>query len=63
MKAVVSRVDRARVTVAGDTVGEIGEAVVSALRGRGARVETGRFGADMSVESVAEGPFTVLVEV
>jgi D-aminoacyl-tRNA deacylase len=38
-------------------------AVVSALRERGARVETGRFGALMSVESVNDGPFTVIVEV
>ena len=39
------------------------DAVVAALRGRGARVETGRFGALMAVESVNDGPFTVLVEV
>lgn len=39
------------------------DAVVAALRGRGARVETGRFGATMSVESVNDGPFTVLVEI
>ena len=36
--------------------------VVEALRERGARVETGRFGAMMAVESVNDGPFTVLVE-
>lgn len=39
------------------------DAVVAELRGRGARVETGRFGAMMAVESVNDGPFTVLVEV
>jgi D-tyrosyl-tRNA(Tyr) deacylase len=39
------------------------DAVVADLRGRGARVETGRFGAMMSVESVNDGPFTVIVEV
>jgi D-aminoacyl-tRNA deacylase len=39
------------------------DAVVTELRGRGARVETGVFGADMAVESVNDGPFTVLVEV
>ncbi|MGW5054441.1 D-aminoacyl-tRNA deacylase [Actinokineospora sp. NPDC004072] len=39
------------------------DAVVAALRARGARVETGVFGAMMSVESVNDGPFTVLVEV
>jgi D-aminoacyl-tRNA deacylase len=39
------------------------DAVVAALRERGATVATGRFGAMMSVESVNDGPFTVLVEV
>ncbi|SFN02052.1 D-tyrosyl-tRNA(Tyr) deacylase [Pseudonocardia ammonioxydans] len=39
------------------------EAVVAALRARGATVETGEFGAAMAVESVNDGPFTVLVEV
>lgn len=38
-------------------------AVVDELRGRGARVSTGRFGAMMAVRSVNDGPFTVLVEV
>ncbi|WP_436495890.1 D-aminoacyl-tRNA deacylase [Actinokineospora sp. HUAS TT18] len=38
------------------------EAVVADLRARGAKVETGRFGAMMAVESVNDGPFTVLVE-
>ncbi|EIE99639.1 D-aminoacyl-tRNA deacylase [Saccharomonospora glauca] len=37
--------------------------VVRRLRERGARVATGRFGAMMSVHSVNDGPFTVLVEV
>ncbi|MEJ8277935.1 D-aminoacyl-tRNA deacylase [Pseudonocardia spirodelae] len=39
------------------------DAVVAALRGRGATVETGEFGESMAVESVNDGPFTVLVEV
>jgi D-tyrosyl-tRNA(Tyr) deacylase len=39
------------------------EAVVAALRERGARVSTGVFGARMAVESVNDGPFTVIVEV
>lgn len=38
------------------------DAVVAALRARGAHVETGRFGADMAVASVNDGPFTVIVE-
>ena len=39
------------------------DAVVANLRGRGATVATGRFGAMMSVASVNDGPFTVLVDV
>ena len=39
------------------------ERVVTELRQRGARVSTGTFGAMMSVHSVNDGPFTVLVEV
>ncbi|MEU2869552.1 D-aminoacyl-tRNA deacylase [Streptomyces olivoreticuli] len=39
------------------------DAVVSQLRALGARVETGRFGADMKVSLTNNGPFTVLVEV
>jgi D-tyrosyl-tRNA(Tyr) deacylase len=39
------------------------DATVDALRERGAEVATGVFGADMAVESVNDGPFTVLVEV
>jgi D-aminoacyl-tRNA deacylase len=38
------------------------EAVVAALRARGASVAEGVFGADMRVESINDGPFTVLVE-
>lgn len=39
------------------------DAVVADLGRRGARVATGWFGAAMSVHSVGDGPFTVLVEV
>ncbi len=38
------------------------EAVVTALRDLGAEVATGRFGADMQVELVNDGPVTLLVE-
>ncbi|UZN02796.1 D-aminoacyl-tRNA deacylase [Cellulomonas sp. S1-8] len=38
------------------------DAVVAALRGRGLEVATGRFGADMAVELVNDGPVTILVE-
>jgi D-tyrosyl-tRNA(Tyr) deacylase len=36
--------------------------VVAELRRRGARVQTGRFGAPMAVTSINDGPFTVIVE-
>jgi D-aminoacyl-tRNA deacylase len=39
------------------------DAVVDALRTRGARVATGRFGATMTVASSNDGPFTVIVEI
>jgi D-tyrosyl-tRNA(Tyr) deacylase len=38
------------------------DAVVTALRTRGLTVETGRFGADMRVELVNDGPVTILLE-
>jgi D-tyrosyl-tRNA(Tyr) deacylase len=37
-------------------------AVVTELAGLGVSVSTGAFGADMAVESVNDGPFTVLLE-
>jgi D-tyrosyl-tRNA(Tyr) deacylase len=39
------------------------DAFVAALRSAGARVETGRFGADMQVRFTNDGPITVLFEV
>jgi D-tyrosyl-tRNA(Tyr) deacylase len=39
------------------------EEVAARLRARGATVATGRFGAAMAVRSVADGPFTVLIDV
>ena len=39
------------------------DAVVEELRNRGIRVETGRFGAMMSVELVNDGPYTLVIEV
>jgi D-tyrosyl-tRNA(Tyr) deacylase len=38
------------------------EAYVAALRERGARVATGRFGAEMQVELVNDGPFTLVLD-
>ena len=39
------------------------EAVCTALRARGLRVETGVFGADMAVELVNDGPVTLVLDV
>jgi D-aminoacyl-tRNA deacylase len=39
------------------------EAVVAALRERGAHVETGVFGATMQVALVNDGPVTIIVDV
>ena len=39
------------------------ERVVAALRDLGATVATGRFGADMQVDLVNDGPVTILIEV
>lgn len=39
------------------------DSVVEELRSRGIRVETGRFGAMMSVELVNDGPYTLVIEV
>jgi len=39
------------------------DAVVDALRALGAEVATGRFGADMQVELVNEGPMTLVIDV
>jgi D-tyrosyl-tRNA(Tyr) deacylase len=36
--------------------------VVTTLRAEGARVETGRFGADMAVELVNDGPMTLMLD-
>jgi len=38
------------------------DAVVAELRALGATVETGRFGADMKVALVNDGPITIIVE-
>ena len=46
----------------GDVAEPLVAHVVQVLRQRGAHVETGRFGADMQVELVNDGPVTVIVE-
>jgi D-tyrosyl-tRNA(Tyr) deacylase len=47
----------------GDVAEPLVDAVVARLRELGAEVATGRFGADMQVELVNDGPVTLLVEV
>ena len=47
----------------GEVAEPLVEHVVQALRARGAHVETGRFGADMRVEVVNDGPVTLVVDV
>jgi D-aminoacyl-tRNA deacylase len=47
----------------GEVAQPLVDAFARALRDRGARVETGRFGAHMLVESVNVGPRTVLLEI
>lgn len=46
----------------GDVAEETISKIVDDLRARGLHVETGRFGAMMKVESVNDGPFTLLVD-
>ncbi|GAA3223438.1 D-aminoacyl-tRNA deacylase [Actinocorallia longicatena] len=47
----------------GETAEPLVDAVVAALRALGAKVETGRFGADMKVSLLNDGPFTVILDV
>ena len=48
---------------AGPAAAPLVDRVVTALRGLGAQVTTGAFGADMRVTLTNDGPFTVLLEV
>lgn len=45
-----------------ETANPLYERLVEAWRGRGIHVETGRFGADMKVELVNDGPVTILLD-
>ena len=49
-------------TAPGPVAEPLVDAVVSALRALGARVETGVFGADMRVSLVNDGPVTLILE-
>lgn len=46
----------------GDVAEPLVDTFIAALRGAGAQVETGRFGADMQVSLTNDGPITVLFE-
>ena len=46
----------------GDVAEPLVNAVVAELRARGATVATGRFGAQMHVSSVNDGPFTLILD-
>lgn len=46
----------------GDAAKPVMNKIAAALRERGIHVEEGQFGAKMRVQSINEGPFTVLVE-
>jgi D-aminoacyl-tRNA deacylase len=47
----------------GDVAAPLVDAVVAGLRAEGLEVATGRFGADMAVELVNDGPVTLVVDV
>ena len=47
----------------GDQAEPLVNEVARALRDLGAQVETGKFGADMRITQVCDGPMTVLVEI
>ncbi|MFZ9988279.1 MAG: D-aminoacyl-tRNA deacylase [Candidatus Nanopelagicales bacterium] len=47
----------------GDVAEPLVATVVEELRGRGATVATGRFGADMRVSLINDGPVTVIIDV
>lgn len=47
----------------GEVAEPLFDELVDAVREKGVEVATGRFGADMAVELVNDGPFTLLVEV
>ena len=53
-----SFIDAAR----GETAAALYERVVTVLRDAGLTVATGRFGADMAVELVNDGPVTILID-
>jgi D-tyrosyl-tRNA(Tyr) deacylase len=46
----------------GETAEPLVDHLVATLRGRGAHVETGRFGADMQVALVNDGPVTLIID-
>ena len=47
----------------GDQAEPLIEGLIQKLRDLGAKVETGKFGADMKITQTNDGPFTILLEV
>lgn len=47
----------------GDQAEPLVDSVIAALRNMGAHVETGKFGADMRITQVCDGPTTIILEV
>ena len=47
----------------GEVAGPVVEQIVAALRARGVEVATGRFGAHMDIEMLADGPVTIVLDV
>lgn len=47
----------------GEVAEPVVEQVVAALRARGVEVATGRFGAHMDIEMLADGPVTIVLDV
>ncbi len=47
----------------GEVAEPVVEQVVAALRARGVEVATGRFGAHMAIEMLADGPVTIVLDV
>ena len=55
MRIILQRCSRAEVRIDGQTVGKIGQGFML-------QVETGRFGADMKVDFINDGPVTIVLD-
>ena len=62
MRAVLTRVKHASVTIDGKVHGQIGEGFLILLGITHEDTETGEFGAYMQVDSLNDGPLTLVVD-